>query len=111
MKCETNLIGSGWAFAATGAIEAIHAITTGNLVSLSEQELIDCVDESEGCYNGWPYHSFEWVKKNGGIASEADYPYKAKDGRCKANKVYDPFLSLFLLPSFHNFALLYLYTH
>ncbi|WVZ25706.1 hypothetical protein V8G54_004250 [Vigna mungo] len=51
--------GSGWAFSATRAIEAIHAITTGNLVSLSEQELVDCVDGSKGCYNGWHFQSFQ----------------------------------------------------
>ncbi|RDX99619.1 hypothetical protein CR513_17314, partial [Mucuna pruriens] len=44
--------GSGWVFSAKGAIEAINAIVTGNLVSLSQQELVDCVDKSRGCYNG-----------------------------------------------------------
>lgn len=81
--------GSGWAFSATGAIEAAHAIATGDLVSLSEQELVDCVEESEGCYNGWHYQSFEWVLEHGGIATDDDYPYRAKEGRCKANKIQD----------------------
>ncbi|KAJ1426131.1 Peptidase C1A, papain C-terminal [Sesbania bispinosa] len=82
--------GSGWVFSATGAIEAVNAIVTGNLVSLSEQELIDCVNKSQGCNKGRHFHSFEWVIENGGIAIEVDYPYTAKDGTCKANKgIYD----------------------
>lgn len=102
---ESETVGSGWAFSATGAIEAIHAITTGNLVSLSEQELVDCVDASKGCYNGWHFQSFQWVKDNGGIATEDDYPYKAKEGTCKGNKVCELICdsivqSLFLLQSF-----------
>ena len=96
------LTGSGWAFSAAGAIEAVNAIATGKLVSLSAQELIDCVQESQGCYNGWHYQSFEWVIRNGGIASEADYPYKGKETRCRANKVRQ-------LP-FHNFTSLSLHT-
>lgn len=82
-------IGSGWAFAATGAIEAVNAMVTRNLVSLSEQELVDCVEKSRGCYNGWHDQSYEWVVQNGGINTEADYPYTAEDGICNANKVCD----------------------
>jgi len=66
VETETILIGSGWAFSATGAIEAMHAIKTGNLVSLSEQELLDCVNASKCCYSGWHYRLFQWVKHNGG---------------------------------------------
>lgn len=53
MECETILVGSGWAFSATGAIEAKNAIVTGDLVSLSEQEIVDCVNKSRGCYGGY----------------------------------------------------------
>ncbi|WVZ25705.1 hypothetical protein V8G54_004249 [Vigna mungo] len=78
--------GSGWAFSATGAIEATNAIVTGNLVSVSEQEIIDCAYKASGCEGGYHFHAFEWVIENGGIATEVDYPYRAENGTCKANK-------------------------
>ncbi|KAL5175393.1 P34 probable thiol protease [Glycine soja] len=79
--------GNGWAFSATGAIEAKNAIVTGNLVSLSEQEITDCVYKANSCNGGYHFHAFEWVIENRGIATEVDYPYTAEDhGTCKANK-------------------------
>ncbi|BAT73617.1 hypothetical protein VIGAN_01112100 [Vigna angularis var. angularis] len=77
--------GSGWAFSATGAIEATNAIVTGNLVSVSEQEIIDCVYKASGCEGGYHFHAFEWVIENGGIATKVDYPYTAENGPCRAN--------------------------
>ncbi|KAG2397054.1 hypothetical protein LR48_Vigan08g086400 [Vigna angularis] len=77
--------GSCWAFSAVGAIEGIHQMTTGNLVSLSEQELVSCdtKGEDQGCEGGYVEDAFEFVKNNGGITTEANYPYKAVDGKCE----------------------------
>ncbi|KAG5029503.1 hypothetical protein JHK87_013017 [Glycine soja] len=57
----------------------------GVITDVKHQGLCDCV-ESEGCSSGWPDDSFVWVLEHGGIATDADYPYRAKECRYKANK-------------------------
>ncbi|KAK4259620.1 hypothetical protein QN277_005932 [Acacia crassicarpa] len=79
--------GSCWAFGTTGAIESINAINTGELFPLSEQELVDCDSVSRGCSGGYTQRAFEWIIKNGGISEDAVYPYRARDGVCKANNM------------------------
>ncbi|XP_044461575.1 senescence-specific cysteine protease SAG12-like isoform X3 [Mangifera indica] len=69
------------------AVEGITQITTGQLISLSEQELVDCDTKNQGCKGGLMDYAFEFIIANGGLTTEADYPYEAKDGYCKTTKM------------------------
>lgn len=71
-------------------MEGINQIRTGELVSLSEQELVDC-DRSinEGCNGGLMDYAFQFIVENGGITSERNYPYTESDNQCDLKKVME----------------------
>merc|ERR1712100_889495 len=76
--------GSCWSFSTTGGLEGAWQLSTGNLVSMSEQQFVDCDTGSMGCNGGSMEQAFGWSEKTS-VATESSYPYTARDGSCKSS--------------------------
>jgi C1A family cysteine protease len=82
--------GSCWSFSTTGALEGAYAIKYGSVTSFSEQQLVDCdygLLKNLGCNGGLMDKAFSWIQSNGGLCTEAAYPYVSgttlKNGACQ----------------------------
>ena len=80
--------GSCWAFSTIASVETRWAISTKDLVSLSEQELVDCSTDygNNGCNGGLMSQAMNFIITNGGICSEQAYPYTATQNNCTSSQ-------------------------
>ena len=77
--------GSCWSFSTIQATESGWAKNKGTLLRLSEQNLVDCDTNDEGCNGGLMDNAWKYViaHQGGKFQLEDDYPYTGKDGTCK----------------------------
>ena len=78
--------GSCWAFSTVANLEGLYAEKKGTIKTFSEQMLVDCDTSDSGCNGGLMEYAFTWLKKNGGIMTDTDYPYKGTKGTCRSDK-------------------------
>lgn len=99
-------------------MEGVNQIATGELIQLSEQELVDCDKKyNAGCNGGLMDYAFEFIMDNGGIDTESDYPYLGLDAACDPTRVSSSLsFNTYLLIPMHvgwiwgiDFATLFIY--
>jgi len=73
--------GSCWSFGTVASIEGNNFVANGKLVSLSEEELVQCDTTDMGCNGGLPSNAYKWMLKNKqGLETESDYKYTSGTG-------------------------------
>lgn len=91
---------SCYAFSSLAAYETLYSMTNGQQLNLSEQEIIDCSKQNDGCIGGSPFLVYDYIN-NSGISTEKQYPYTGVVGKkCRAakksKKINDQFNYYFL---------------
>jgi cathepsin L len=77
---------AGYAYASAGGVESDVKIRHGALIALSEQQLVDCSGSygNQGCNGGSDFSAFNYIAVHG-LCTNADYPYEARQGTCRAS--------------------------
>jgi hypothetical protein len=81
---DQGACGSCWAFGTTGSLEGAHFVTTGTLVSFSEQQLVDCAGANYGdygCYGGLQTYAYNYYEASHDAMTEDAYPYTSGGGQ------------------------------
>lgn len=78
--------GCCFAFGGVAGIETAAALYTGEVVPLSEQQVVSCDDFDFGCEGGAFDSVFRYAIVNGGLDTEADWPYLAYEAACPRKK-------------------------
>ena len=69
------------------AVESINAMVTGNLISLSAQEIVDCDDLGQHCEPGDTADAYKYMMRNRGIDTDGNYPYVGFRQECSRYRV------------------------
>jgi len=78
---DQGMCGSCWTFGAAEVVESYYAMANGQLPTLSEQAILDCVPNPNdcggtgGCGGGTPELAYAQLITLGGMPSEWTYPY------------------------------------
>jgi cathepsin L len=78
--------GSCWAFSAIVEFERLAFQQYRTYIDLSQQEMVDCVTQCNGCSGGGSEHAYNYVTSRGGIHKASDYPYISAQANCQNNK-------------------------
>lgn len=72
--------GAPYAFAAVGSLEAFWNRAKMGIpnIGFSEQQIIDCSPDNNGCYNGKGYWSLIYAKVGEGLVINTRYPYMGR---------------------------------
>jgi len=91
---DQGACGSCWAFSTTGSLEGAHYIATGELLSFSEQQLVDCAGYQEGfgnygCQGGLQEQAYKYYESGNKAELESTYPYFSGSTQRKGSCQYD----------------------
>jgi hypothetical protein len=103
-----KLCGSCWAFTSVSAIESHVAINYGVLLNLSEQNLVDCATGKDGCKGAAVIDAFDYIISNGGIDTQASYPYTSGTS-ARVNNIYFLNYQFFVYPNLNQLKILIFY--